>query len=188
MASERCVGVAGSRNGNAMYGGVGLAHLWVSTTTAAFMPSRQGPVHIFWINLWEIERPLLISRQLLSCVSLFLFLALCLALCLTLPSSLSVSLSGSLPISRTQQTGLIQIVHGAKPTILTARHAGVDPDAVRASLREEGSREEVARLTGLHGDRVVMAGVERVEKIKGVWLKLLAFEDMLRRYPDLVGR
>ncbi|CAM9119306.1 unnamed protein product [Ectocarpus fasciculatus] len=87
-----------------------------------------------------------------------------------------------------QETGLIQIVHGAKPTILTARHAGVDPDAVRASLREEGSREEVARLTGLHGDRVVVAGVERVEKIKGVWLKLLAFEDMLRRYPDLVGR
>ncbi|CAM9390844.1 unnamed protein product, partial [Ectocarpus sp. 8 AP-2014] len=87
-----------------------------------------------------------------------------------------------------QETGLIQIVHGAKPTILTAKHAGVDPDAVRASLREEGSREEVARLTGLHGDRVVVAGVERVEKIKGVWLKLLAFEDMLRRYPGLVGR
>ncbi|CAM9621887.1 unnamed protein product [Ectocarpus sp. 6 AP-2014] len=87
-----------------------------------------------------------------------------------------------------QETGLIQIVHGAKPTILTARHAGVDPDAVRASLGEEGSREEVARLTGLHGDRVVVAGVERVEKIKGVWLKLLAFEDMLRRYPGLVGR
>ncbi|CAN0397524.1 unnamed protein product, partial [Ectocarpus sp. 12 AP-2014] len=87
-----------------------------------------------------------------------------------------------------QETGLIQIVHGAKPTILTARHAGVDPDAVRASLQEDGSKEEVARLTGLHGDRVVVAGVERVEKIKGVWLKLLAFEDMLRRYPCLVGR
>lgn len=86
------------------------------------------------------------------------------------------------------QTGLVQIVHGGKPTILTDRHAGVDPNAVRSSLGEEESRREVARLRGLHGDRVVVAGVERVEKIKGVWLKMLAFEDMLRRHPHLVGR
>lgn len=86
------------------------------------------------------------------------------------------------------QTGLVQIVHGGKPTILTERHAGIDPDAVRASLRKDESTAEVARLKELHGDRTVVAGVERVEKIKGVWLKLLAFEDMLRRHPDLVGR
>lgn len=86
------------------------------------------------------------------------------------------------------QTGLVQIVHGGKPTILTERHAGVDPDAVRASLSKEEAKAEVARLKELHGDRTVVAGVERVEKIKGVWLKLLAFEDMLRRHPDLVGR
>lgn len=79
-------------------------------------------------------------------------------------------------------------MHGGKPTILTDRHAGIDPDAVRASLRQEGSIAEVARLKGLHRDRVVVAGVERVEKIKGVWLKMLAFEDMLQRYPHLVGR
>ena len=82
----------------------------------------------------------------------------------------------------------MQIVHGGKPTILTDRHAGVDPDAVRSSLLQEGSRREVDRLKKLHGERVVVAGVERVEKIKGVWLKMLAFEDMLRRYPHLVGR
>ncbi|CAN0153793.1 unnamed protein product [Pylaiella littoralis] len=87
-----------------------------------------------------------------------------------------------------QETGLVQIVHGGKPTILTERHAGIDPDAVRASLRKDESTAEVARLKELHGDRIVVAGVERVEKIKGVWLKLLAFEDMLRRHPDLVGR
>ncbi|CAM9826529.1 unnamed protein product [Scytosiphon promiscuus] len=87
-----------------------------------------------------------------------------------------------------QETGVVQIVHGGKPTILTDRHAGIDPEAVRASLREEGSKEEVARLKALHGDRVVVAGVERVEKIKGVWLKMLAFEDVLQRYPHLVGR
>ncbi|CAM9138735.1 unnamed protein product, partial [Hapterophycus canaliculatus] len=87
-----------------------------------------------------------------------------------------------------QETGVVQIVHGGKPTILTDRHAGINPDAVRASLREPGSIEEVARLKRLHKDRIVMAGVERVEKIKGVWLKMLAFEDMLQRYPHLVGR
>ena len=79
-------------------------------------------------------------------------------------------------------------MHGGKPTILTDRHAGVDPEAVRNSLQEEPSRREIARLKRLHGDRVVMAGVEKVEKIKGVWLKMLAFEDMLLRYPHLVGR
>eukprot|EP00903_Cladosiphon_okamuranus_P018856 g17344.t1 len=87
-----------------------------------------------------------------------------------------------------QETGLVQILHGGKPTILTDRHAGVDPEAVRNSLQHEDSRREVARLKGLHGDRVVVAGVESVEKVKGVWLKMLAFEDMLRRYPHLVGR
>lgn len=40
----------------------------------------------------------------------------------------------------------------------------------------------------MHGGRVVLAGVEKVERLKGVWLKMLAFEQMLKRNPHLVGR
>eukprot|EP00904_Undaria_pinnatifida_P002011 jgi/Undpi1/11810/HiC_scaffold_4.g01509.m1 len=87
-----------------------------------------------------------------------------------------------------QETGLMQIAHGGKAVILTHRHAGVDPNKVRASLHERESQEEEARLRELHRDRVVIGGVESVEKVKGVWLKLLAFGDMLERNPDLVGR
>lgn len=82
----------------------------------------------------------------------------------------------------------MQIAHGGKAVILTHRHAGVDPNKVRASLHERESQEEEARLRELHRDRVVIGGVESVEKVKGVWLKLLAFGDMLERNPDLVGR
>lgn len=72
--------------------------------------------------------------------------------------------------------------------MITNRHAGVDPDAVRKSLHQEGSQEEAERIRKLHGGRMVIAGVERVERLKGVWLKLMAFENMLEHNPDLVGR
>lgn len=49
-------------------------------------------------------------------------------------------------------------------------------------------QEEEARLKALHGDRIVVAGVEKVERLKGVWLKMLAFENMLKDHPELVGR
>ena len=82
----------------------------------------------------------------------------------------------------------MQIVHGGKAVILTHRHAGVDPNAVRASLHEHESQKEEARLRALHSGRVVIGGVESVEKVKGVWLKMLAFGHMLEHNPDLVGR
>ena len=82
----------------------------------------------------------------------------------------------------------MQIVHGGKAVILTHRHAGVDPNAVRASLHEHESQKEEARLRALHRGRVVIGGVESVEKVRGVWLKMLAFGHMLEHNPDLVGR
>lgn len=82
----------------------------------------------------------------------------------------------------------MQIVHGGKAVILTNRHAGVDPQAVRSALSEQRVKQEVAKIRRLHADRMVIGGVEMVERVKGVWLKLLAFESMLLRYPDLVGR
>lgn len=86
------------------------------------------------------------------------------------------------------QTGLVQIVNGSKPVILINRHAGVDPDAVKASLQRSACIAEASRLRDMHGDKMVVGGVERVERLKGVWLKLQAFGSMLEKNPDLVGR
>lgn len=41
------------------------------------------------------------------------------------------------------QTALVQIIHGGKPVIITDRHAGVDPDAVRASLQEKATKVRI---------------------------------------------
>lgn len=87
-----------------------------------------------------------------------------------------------------KETGLLQIINGGKPVILSTGHSGVEPEVVRAALAEPDAQEEEARLKTLHGDRIVLAGVEKVERLKGVWLKILAFDNMLRLNPELVGR
>jgi trehalose 6-phosphate synthase len=76
----------------------------------------------------------------------------------------------------------------AKPTGVKVFPLGTDPD----EMRRLGSRRPVDNalriLNDVVGDRLVIGRVDRSELSKNVWRGLLAYRELLRRYPEWHGK
>lgn len=61
---------------------------------------------------------------------------------------------------------------------------GIDPDQFRSALKTDAVRKEIKSLKKNFKGRKVIVGVERLDYIKGIPQKLLAFERFLQQNPE----
>ncbi len=69
-------------------------------------------------------------------------------------------------------------------TRIAAFPIGIDPDRFTSALEAPGVRANVAQLLNRYAGRKVMLGVDRLDMIKGIPQKLLAFEKFLEEHPE----
>jgi len=69
-------------------------------------------------------------------------------------------------------------------TRVAAFPIGIDPDRFTSALEAPEVRANVAQLLNRYAGRKVMLGVDRLDMIKGIPQKLLAFEKFLEEHPD----
>ncbi|WPT11748.1 Alpha,alpha-trehalose-phosphate synthase [UDP-forming] 1 [Picochlorum sp. SENEW3] len=69
-------------------------------------------------------------------------------------------------------------------TRVAAFPIGIDPDRFTSALEAPEVRANVAQLLNRYAGRKVMLGVDRLDMIKGIPQKLLAFEKFLEENPD----
>ncbi|KFM22881.1 Alpha,alpha-trehalose-phosphate synthase [UDP-forming] 1 [Auxenochlorella protothecoides] len=73
-------------------------------------------------------------------------------------------------------------------THVAAFPIGIDPDRFTAALGAPEVRANVAQLLNRYAGRKVMLGVDRLDMIKGIPQKLLAFEKFLEEHPEWCDR
>ncbi len=69
-------------------------------------------------------------------------------------------------------------------TRIAAFPIGIDPERFQAAVESEGVQKRIAQLRKDYGGRKVMLGVDRLDMIKGIPQKLLAFEKFLEEHPE----
>lgn len=69
-------------------------------------------------------------------------------------------------------------------TRVAAFPIGIDPDRFTTALEAPEVRANVAQLLNRYAGRKVMLGVDRLDMIKGIPQKLLAFEKFLEEHPE----
>ena len=69
-------------------------------------------------------------------------------------------------------------------TRVAAFPIGIDPDRFTSALEAPEVRANVAQLLNRYAGRKVMLGVDRLDMIKGIPQKLLAFEKFLEEHPE----
>lgn len=72
--------------------------------------------------------------------------------------------------------------------VVTSIHAGVEPPVLDQILRHESTVSKVTAIRNEHPGRQIICGVERLESLKGIPLKLLAIERFLKRCPKWAGK
>jgi len=83
--------------------------------------------------------------------------------------------------SRSVSGGMLAVEHRDRRVLITISHLGVDPTRVDAAQSTDESRElaRSIRASGTHPDQVVFASIDELQRLRGVPLKLLAFERLL---------
>lgn len=82
-----------------------------------------------------------------------------------------------------RQGGRLVVDARGRDVVVAISHMGVDTPIADAQIASHGAALESAALRAKHGRRVIIAGVDRAERLSGVVLKLLAFEVLLQDNP-----
>ncbi|BDA46931.1 probable alpha,alpha-trehalose-phosphate synthase [UDP-for [Coccomyxa sp. Obi] len=69
-------------------------------------------------------------------------------------------------------------------TRVAAFPIGIDPDRFARALEQQEVKAHIAQLLNRYAGRKVMLGVDRLDMIKGIPQKLLAFEKFLEEHPE----
>jgi trehalose-phosphatase len=88
----------------------------------------------------------------------------------------------------THEANGINIHYGGRSVLVTCVHAGMDQDVLRSVITKRTVTLEMGNLLKLTQGKTVFAGIDRLERLKGVPLKLLAYERFLATHPEHVGR
>ncbi|CAM9282773.1 unnamed protein product, partial [Chrysoparadoxa australica] len=93
------------------------------------------------------------------------------------------------PAERNEATGqLLQVVYMGRPVEVTVLHAGVDSTVLNALLNSSEVVLEARRIREMHDGKFVFGSLERLERVKGAWLNLIAFRQLLEQNPCLRDR
>ncbi|KAF0698019.1 Aste57867_11350 [Aphanomyces stellatus] len=82
-----------------------------------------------------------------------------------------------------QAGGYIGVEYNGRMVAITISHIGIEPPFVDRLSMKDQVVQETARLRSLYGDKKVIVGVDQVERLKGINLKLLAVEHFLLTNP-----
>lgn len=65
---------------------------------------------------------------------------------------------------------------------------GINPEEIRRTISTDATQKEIASLTETFQGRKILLGVDRLDYIKGIPQKLLAFDTLLEDHPELIGK
>jgi trehalose 6-phosphate synthase/phosphatase len=71
---------------------------------------------------------------------------------------------------------------------VTSIHAGIEPPVLRQVLVHQSTMDRVSSIRTQFPDKIIFCGVDRLESLKGIPLKLLGFDRFLTRCPEWVGK
>lgn len=72
--------------------------------------------------------------------------------------------------------------------VVTSIHAGIEPPVLSQILAHASTMERAASIRRQYEGKTVFVGIDRLESLKGIPLKLLALERFLSRRPEWVGK
>jgi len=94
-----------------------------------------------------------------------------------------------LGVTYDMEGGQMAVHYNGRTVSISSIHVGVDSAALRhLMVAEPQVGLEVERLKEQFEGRRVMLGIDRLERIRGIPLKLLAFERFLEKYPEWRGK
>lgn len=88
----------------------------------------------------------------------------------------------------THEANGINIRYGGRSVLVTCIHAGMDQEVVHRVVEQHPVQNEIFKLMTATKDKTVFGGIDRLERLKGVPLKLMAFERFLEQHPEFVGK
>jgi trehalose-6-phosphate synthase len=77
--------------------------------------------------------------------------------------------------------------HGRRVKVIT-NPIGIDPSDFHAVLQKPDVQDRISSLRETHKEMKLLISVDRLDYIKGITLRMEAMEELLTRYPDLVGK
>ncbi|EWM21423.1 trehalose phosphate synthase [Nannochloropsis gaditana] len=94
-----------------------------------------------------------------------------------------------LGVTYDMEGGQMAVHYNGRTVAISSIHVGVDSAAIRhLMLAEPEMQLEVDKLRQQFAGRKVILGIDRLERIRGIPLKLLAFERFLAAHPEWKGK
>jgi trehalose 6-phosphate synthase/phosphatase len=84
--------------------------------------------------------------------------------------------------------GQLGIDYGGRRVAVTCSHLAIDAVRIDRALNEVPVRERVVALRQQYRDKKLIVGCDTIERLKGIPLKMLAFDAFLTRCPDFIGK
>jgi len=88
----------------------------------------------------------------------------------------------------TLESNGINIHYGGRSVLVTVMHAGMDADVMSQLALTSQVQNEIIDLTSKTFGKTVYVGIDKMERLKGLPLKLLAYEKLLNDHPELIGK
>jgi trehalose 6-phosphate synthase/phosphatase len=93
-----------------------------------------------------------------------------------------------LGVTYDMEGGQMAVHYNGRTVAISSIHVGVDNSHLRSIMAEPQVTVEAAALRAKFEGRKVVLGIDRLERIRGIPLKLLAFERLLQKYPEWRGK
>lgn len=84
--------------------------------------------------------------------------------------------------------GCLGIEYEGRHVTIRVSHIGVDPERFSTSLGKPRVREKAAEYEAMYPSKTILGAIDDLDVIKGIALKLIAFEDYLRTAAERVRR
>jgi trehalose 6-phosphate synthase/phosphatase len=86
---------------------------------------------------------------------------------------------------QSEDGGIIGLNYGGRTVAITVSHVGIEPVLVDHALQQSAVKQAIQAYREKYKGKFVIGGIDRLERLKGVPLKLLAFEKFLEANPAL---